>query len=471
VNDIREDIKAYLDGELSPERAQQVETVIHSDPTLQAEVKDFERIGAIFQREVSEPPSQGLEQTLLALTAGRPAATPRRPMAWGWAFALAGFVVGILAVPRFTSSPSADSGAMADRVAMKEAAPAADSKSMDGFSGRRLATGAMMYGADTDDFIKSPNLKTDAAKAAAPPPPASTQMQTGGMPPTGVNPMAGAPVPYNGPPPMVGRVTMSGRVPIGPAAPFAPQIQAMAPSPEVMAALETAVRRAVSASTGTVMGSSALKSGADIVGRSILVSVDGLKADQLVATLRKIVGPAGSVSDPIVGGPSQTLAMSGPAGVPGGGASAARGGAGFGGGGFGASGRDAQNANAQADNRSQGAQAEKSSATDAAASAPLQDRLTDLKVERAKLLVKYYEDAAPVKEIDDQIAAVESELAKSTKASEPAPSLSAQTNFDRKTAAKPKGLAGKGKQETNAKPAPAPGPRLIQVTLQARLGG
>ena len=63
---IREDIKAYLDGELSPERMEQVRAALEADPSLQAEAQAFQGITTQIQGAVTMPPVAGLEKALRA---------------------------------------------------------------------------------------------------------------------------------------------------------------------------------------------------------------------------------------------------------------------------------------------------------------------------------------------------------------------------------------------------------------------
>lgn len=69
---IREDIKAYLDGELSPERMEQVRVALEADPTLRAEAEAFRGITTRIQGAVTMPPVTGLEKALKAAPKAQP---------------------------------------------------------------------------------------------------------------------------------------------------------------------------------------------------------------------------------------------------------------------------------------------------------------------------------------------------------------------------------------------------------------
>ncbi len=116
MNDIRTDLKAYVDGELSPERMQEVETAIARDPALREEVEFMKMLGFQIQRIKFDPPVQGAEQAIAA--ARRRPRFSRRLLTWGGA----GFGVLFLLVvwPVFAQSK---------RAAMETAATASVAKS------------------------------------------------------------------------------------------------------------------------------------------------------------------------------------------------------------------------------------------------------------------------------------------------------------------------------------------------------
>ena len=67
---IRDDVKAYLDGELSPERAAEVRDAIESDPQLREDVVFMERLGTSLKSLVTGPQATGAAKAIDA-TKGR----------------------------------------------------------------------------------------------------------------------------------------------------------------------------------------------------------------------------------------------------------------------------------------------------------------------------------------------------------------------------------------------------------------
>jgi hypothetical protein len=87
---VREDIKAYLDGELSPERAQEVRLALESDPALMEEYTAMKNISGMLQSLARQPQVKGVEQTRTALA-------PRRAFRWREGLAVAA-TLALLAV-------------------------------------------------------------------------------------------------------------------------------------------------------------------------------------------------------------------------------------------------------------------------------------------------------------------------------------------------------------------------------------
>ncbi|MCO5297157.1 MAG: DUF4349 domain-containing protein [Fimbriimonadaceae bacterium] len=67
MNDVREDLKAYLDGELSEVRAAIVAAALESDPTLREELEALRAIGEGIREVALNPAVQGYEKTLSAV--------------------------------------------------------------------------------------------------------------------------------------------------------------------------------------------------------------------------------------------------------------------------------------------------------------------------------------------------------------------------------------------------------------------
>ena len=84
---IREDLKAYLDGELSPQRAEEVRAAIESDPELKKEVEALRAISNTFRLVAPASQPVGLDQTLEALRKAQPVKRNTGRPLWGWALA------------------------------------------------------------------------------------------------------------------------------------------------------------------------------------------------------------------------------------------------------------------------------------------------------------------------------------------------------------------------------------------------
>jgi len=61
VNTIREDLKAFVDGELSPERMEEVRAAVEADPALQQEVAFMKAVGDEIRHMAAEPEVAGRE--------------------------------------------------------------------------------------------------------------------------------------------------------------------------------------------------------------------------------------------------------------------------------------------------------------------------------------------------------------------------------------------------------------------------
>ncbi|MEZ0326682.1 MAG: anti-sigma factor [Fimbriimonas sp.] len=148
----REDLKAFVDGELSPARTEEMRRAISDDPALAAEADELRSLSVAF-KAIPQPEPHGLDQTLRALRLAEPKAVPRR--AWGWwlGLGLAGagalvLVLGSLDDPRGMSEAASSPVAEAERT---------ESKAMDGVSNGYVARA----------MPETRLFKEDTAKAAA----------------------------------------------------------------------------------------------------------------------------------------------------------------------------------------------------------------------------------------------------------------------------------------------------------------
>lgn len=118
----RDDLKAFLDGELPPEQMAEMREAIDRDPMLAQEAKEIEAISASLRLGAAQPSAAGLEATLAALSRNAP--KERRPW-WPWLVpvaAMAGalvFVVGPTVRGAKTEAMSLDGVVAYERSAAK----------------------------------------------------------------------------------------------------------------------------------------------------------------------------------------------------------------------------------------------------------------------------------------------------------------------------------------------------------------
>lgn len=140
---VREQLKAYLDGELSPQQMRQIDQELERDGTLRREFDEMRRISSTL-REASLPAAVvGLEQTLKALQA-KPMPVKRPWVRWAPAVALVG-TCAVAAVVVFRT-PTTFLGNMAEEgpiAAIKEEAPVPKAK-------REIATAGVPAGGEFD---------------------------------------------------------------------------------------------------------------------------------------------------------------------------------------------------------------------------------------------------------------------------------------------------------------------------------
>lgn len=318
MSDLRDDLKAYLDGELPPEKAQEVHDALSQDPAMAAEAREFEAISSILRNEVRDPRPYGLETTLMALSGrDREAEIPAAPP-WVWIFrgavALgigAAVVIGAVNLNPPTPKTAFDTRTTAIRdLTQRLDLPPKSNASMPDRT-------EMLYAPDA--IALPPQASSTAAKAPVP-----LAGAPGAIPPTVAGPGGGgggmggfagggfgnsAPIPPS---------TLSGHLPGGPGvsgpivggplppvpgtgsplAPFRPDVTPAKVDPALVKASEAAVRHVVKVAGAQVVGSSALRGVEGNAGRSILVAVDARHAAALVESLRTVIGQMGTVSDP-----------------------------------------------------------------------------------------------------------------------------------------------------------------------------
>lgn len=127
---VRDDLKAYLDGELPPLRMAEIRDAINKDPALAREVEQLRALAASLQALASRPVMTGLEDTLAAL--GR--AEKRRPWFIRYGFPLAtataAFVLAVAIAPKLRFNSSADAEESKVAYISKQATGAAAASSL-----------------------------------------------------------------------------------------------------------------------------------------------------------------------------------------------------------------------------------------------------------------------------------------------------------------------------------------------------
>ncbi len=93
---MRDDLKAYVDGALPPQRAEEIRKAAEADPKLAEEIRQIEMLSSILSEETAGVPVRGKEETLSILN--RP--SPRRetwlgPLLWAGGLAAA-FAIGVI---------------------------------------------------------------------------------------------------------------------------------------------------------------------------------------------------------------------------------------------------------------------------------------------------------------------------------------------------------------------------------------
>ncbi len=139
MNPIREDLKAFVDGELSETRMEEVRQAVESDPAIKQEVEELKLLGFEIKRMASEPAVVGKEAVLDKIR--RPKApwwdasrlSGRLAYSCGLFLVLAG--VGAVLFPVFAQSKSDAAGEAATFRNADVAAGASKMPSTEGFGG------------------------------------------------------------------------------------------------------------------------------------------------------------------------------------------------------------------------------------------------------------------------------------------------------------------------------------------------
>jgi len=381
MSDAREDLKAYLDGELPDHEAENVRRVLDDDPALRAEAEEFSIIGAVLREEIAVPRSEGLERTLMALSGTPPI---RKPKWWIWPMRVvaAGVAATIIAIPLLRQESfvtERDSGAVVASAAQATAKTAVSSSESD--------SGSELQSESASPPLAVESIPVDPTVSAPPSRPLMALKTEGNSLPNstlappavgGANDFARGSVPMN---PLPNVAADTALRPLSPAAPAVAE-----------ASLPTSIQEVVRQFGGRLVGT----------GSALTVIVEAKSAAALQKALATVVGSAGTVQ--LTNSTTNTAQSK---------ASDSRNFRGAGGGG-GEGNQSANQAPGQAQNQTLGqANAAQRFGNNQAAGSPamdmaptveeLKEDLARLGAERARLLTEFYEDSKPVKEADAEI--------------------------------------------------------------------
>lgn len=162
MNDIREDLKAYLDGELAADRAREVESALASDPTLQQEADLMKAMSETLKSMATEPEVSGAQKTLQKVR-GR-----RRWNLWQFGTMGGAIALAVVAVAFFRGGGGQADFARADMAETMASAPASAPPAEEAAKMERAPSHEAVGGGKFQD--NSLNMPADAptSSAAAP---------------------------------------------------------------------------------------------------------------------------------------------------------------------------------------------------------------------------------------------------------------------------------------------------------------
>lgn len=126
--EIRENLKAWIDGELPPSESEQVRAAVEGDPALAQEVRFLQLMSNEIGQIANDPQVKGQAETVKRVTPRRSAGLPR----WVWGVGLVGCLVmgsigfSLLNLPNAASAPSKAKRAVEENFAGSPASPAID---------------------------------------------------------------------------------------------------------------------------------------------------------------------------------------------------------------------------------------------------------------------------------------------------------------------------------------------------------
>lgn len=171
MNDIREDIKAFLDGELTPERSVEVQSAIDADPALREELEFMRNLGLEIKRLRPEPAVQGASAAMAAVRRSR------RPFWLRLETYVAG-AIGLLLIavffPVFAQSKEAARRSMSESMASAGDSAATPSR---GQAGKDKVFSDLPQDGFANGGAGRAPAEAEVPKTEAPPSPAPTTMR------------------------------------------------------------------------------------------------------------------------------------------------------------------------------------------------------------------------------------------------------------------------------------------------------
>jgi len=114
MNDIREDLKAFVDGELTESRRLEVDAAIQADPKLAEEVRLLKLLGGEIKEIAAEAPIAGATETIAKLRKPKRSLVQFLASPFGSLSAAAAVVVCIVSVAKFPTGNNAAEAAMSE---------------------------------------------------------------------------------------------------------------------------------------------------------------------------------------------------------------------------------------------------------------------------------------------------------------------------------------------------------------------
>ena len=388
MNDLREDLKAYLDGELSPARMHEIDDALAKSEELRTEVSQLRSLSSVLNTEVKRAQVLGMEQTLIALATDSPKVSFWNNFrVWTVRVCLAAAITAVVFVPAYFNKNDfvAMEGSKSAVAAVSDAAKMAVESAAEPLPiVKSKSTAAQTYSGPPEAPTTSPPVTADSRAGAGPGGPIS-------VPPVTVSPLPGTASAGTVPPMNFDLEPMAG--PVGPAV------------TGDVAAQEKAVRVAVKEAGATVMASAELSNGG-VKTKTLTISADPDMSEALLQRLRNLVGPSGTVK-PVTDDPAAKVALRSSTPPTQAGTALGGGAGGFGGAGSAPATAQESAARKAAGNQNIAADASSAVGNDARS---LSARLDALQKQRGILLEQFYADAKPVKEVDAEIESVQKAL-------------------------------------------------------------